>query len=82
MKIVRLRGKKWELPEVLPEKYGHSIDLFHYYFWKEIDFRKPLKDEYFVSGAIPEIYRSSRNLSQEYLVVTLLRRAIRKTIWV
>ena len=77
MKIVRLRDKKWELPEVLPEEYGHS-----YYFWKEIDFRKPLRNEYFVSGAIPEIYRSSRNLSQEYLVVTLLKKAIRKTIWV
>ena len=77
MKIVRLRGKKWELPEVLPEEYGHS-----YYFWKEIDFRKPLRNEYFVSGAIPEIYIAPNNLSQEYLVVTLLKKAYRKTIWV
>ena len=37
MKTVRLRSKKWELPEVLPMDENAP-----YYFWQEIDFRKPL----------------------------------------
>ena len=77
MKIVRLRGKKWELPEVLPIDENAP-----YYFWQEIDFRKPLKGEYFVSGGPPSIYKTNNDLSQKYLVVTLLKKAVRKTIWV
>ena len=77
MKIVRLRGKKWELPEALA-----IANWGPFYFWQEIDFRKPLKGEHYISGAIPAIYKTYYDLSQEYLVVTVLEKAVRKTTWV
>lgn len=55
---VEHNGKKWKLPGRLP--FGDSIKPMSHY--KVIDYRPARKDEYYVSGAIPEIYKARNDL--------------------
>lgn len=36
------------------------------------EFRKPVKGEYFLSGAIPEVYQAQNNMSVEYMIAELV----------
>ena len=72
--IIRLKGKKFNLPSVLRCK-------LYRFFYCAIDFRNPKKGEYFVSGAIPEIYQAPSDMSLSYLIVHLKSKAVPKTIY-
>lgn len=49
--------------------------------WRKVAFRKPIKGEYFVSGAIPEAYRAPNDLPYEYLIVERLVEHKLKQVW-
>ena len=76
MMIVRLKGKKWKLPDVLP--CGALSKMF---FYDVLDYREPRKGEYFISGAIPELYKAPNDLSTKYLTVTKIYPIKAKTIY-
>lgn len=77
--IIRKWGKKWTLPEVLPFENTEFITKHYFYF--AVGFRCPKKGEYFVSGAKPQAYKATNDLSTKYLIVEKLAKAKRKEIW-
>lgn len=52
------------------------------FFVERVAYRAPKKGEYYISGAIPEIYKAPADLSSEYHVVRLTHRARQQHIWV
>lgn len=52
------------------------------YFISFKEKRPPRKGEYFLSGAIPEVYKAVHDMTQKHIVVSLLHVAKQKTIWV
>jgi hypothetical protein len=69
-------GKRtWNLPQVI-------FINGEFKFYKVIGFQNPKKGEWFLSGAIPEAYQATNDLSQEYLVIETTETAYRKSIWV
>ena len=79
-KIVKLRGKRWKLPEVLHFEPG-AVFPGRVYFYEVLDFRPPLAGEHYVSGASPAAYRTYNDLSTPHLVVKPTHKAIRVSRW-
>jgi len=75
-------GKKWVLPEVLhfPTRIYYNWNERHFY--KVEGYRPPKKDEYYLSGASIACYKAPDDLSEPYLVVAKLKRAVKKEIYV
>jgi hypothetical protein len=69
-KIYRQDGKKWTLPAMIVD--GTYSVIGKSYDYEILGFRKPIKGEYFVSGAIPAAYKALNDLSTEYIVIKLL----------
>lgn len=65
--IVRIRGKKWNLPDVV--QFGNLMLISPHYTYEVIDFRCPREGEYYLSGAVPQAYQAPNDLSHEYLIV-------------
>ncbi len=61
---VRLAGKRWSIPEVIRFEGINGMC-----FWHALDFRKPLKGEYYASGAEVMAYIAPNDLSTEYLIM-------------
>jgi hypothetical protein len=76
-KIVRLAGKTWRLPLVLPfeKKRGH-------YFYNVVGYRRPKRGEWFISGGPPEAYYAPNDLSAVYLIAEPTDRAAKEQVWV
>lgn len=66
------RGYKAKLPKVIRFIDKGSGFLVKPERFKAIAFRKPLKGEYYLSGAIPEAYLAPNNLTTEYIIVQQL----------
>ncbi len=71
-------GKKWKLPEVV---YFYTTTNTPY-FYNVVEFRCPKKGEYYLSGALVTGYLAPNDLSTEFLVVELTKKAVQQTIWV
>lgn len=64
----------WHQPVTVEGRQGR--------WWVEkIDFRKPLKGEYYLSGAVPTAYRASANMLAAYMVVKPVRVASARATW-
>lgn len=59
---------KFALSEVLPFE-GVRDDRTDFCFYRKVAFRKPLRGEWYVSGADPMAYRAPSDLLTPYLVV-------------
>jgi len=81
-KRVRLDGKTWTIPTVLPFKGEEDAPQSDYCLYDVLGFRQPKAGEYFLSGAIATVYRAPNDLGQDYLVVKKTLRARRETVWV
>lgn len=62
-KILRIDGKVYELPMVLYFPGGG------HYLYNVVARRKPKAGEYFISGAVPQVYLSEKDSIFTYLVV-------------
>lgn len=62
-----IQGRFFSLPEKI-----HLSYTYQHVSYEPLAFRCPKKGEYFVSGAIPEIYIAPNDLSCEYLVVRVV----------
>lgn len=71
---IQIGSQRWELPLVVSD--GECS-----YFYDVVGFRKPLKGEWFLSGAIVQMYESLNDLNTEYLVVEKRGRAIKKWVY-
>jgi len=78
--IHREKGKKWKLPKVICA--GHGVMFQKHYFYEVVEYRRPKKGEWYLSGAIPKGYQAPNDLSQEYLVINLKEEAVQKTVWI
>jgi len=78
--IVRLKGKKWTLPEVV--QFGDSSLTSPHYTYEVVDYRPPLAGEYYLSGAIPQAYKAPNDLSTPYLIVKQKAKMVRRQGWV
>lgn len=64
----------WHQPVAVDDRRGM--------WWVEkIGYRKPLKGEYYLSGAVPQAYRAPADLLAAYLVVKPVRVASKQTTW-
>jgi hypothetical protein len=62
---VRLAGKQWSIPEVI-----NFEGIKGKCYWHALDFRPPLKGEYYASGAIVEAYIAPADgISTRYLIM-------------
>lgn len=77
-KTIRLRGKKWKVPEVLGFK-GDGI-AFDFHFYNAVDYRAPKKGEYYLSGG--QVWTALNDLSTPFVVVEKTYKAKRKTVWI
>jgi len=80
-KIVRIGGKKWKLPAVLLFFTGHIVKG-HYHFYDVVGYRPPKAGEYYISGAIPEVYKAENDLTTPYLVAVPTKKARPITAWI
>jgi len=78
--VVRLKGRKWTLPDIV--LFGNYEFLNKHYTYEVVDFRPPLKDEFYLSGAIPQAYQARNNLSTPFLIVVQKTRMILRQAWV
>ena len=67
--------RRWNLPTVL------SFEGRHYHFYEVLGYRSPKKGEWFISGATPDAYFASNDLTQEYLIAIPADRAKQKFVW-
>lgn len=81
-KTIRLRGKKWILPEVVGFNPVSFISLGGFWYYDVVDFRPPKKGEYYLSGAIVEAYRAPNDLGDSFLVVKKTVKARQTSMWV
>lgn len=82
-KIVRIKGRKFVLPIVF-SKYEYVNKRFSrvLLFWDAVDYRAPKKGEYFLSGAIPQPYKATNDMTQEYLVIKFTDKATPVTTYI
>ena len=72
MTVVYKHGRrKWSLPDVFEFFRGEL------YFYEVLGFRRPKKNEWFVSGAVPTVYQTAHDLTNEFIVVKPTDRAVR-----
>lgn len=76
-KLIRLKGKCWRAPVVLPFG-GGEIVKFNWYFYDVIDYRPPRKGEWFLSGGPVGVYLAHNDLNWDYVIVkpTVKARAV------
>lgn len=83
--IYRQNGKKWTLPDIVEfEGRVKELSVMGYpkFTYEVVGYRKPLKGEYYLSGAIPEAYLAPNDLSTEYLVVRKKEKMVLRQVWV
>lgn len=72
--IYRKDGKKWvDLPTVV---YVTSPR-----FYRVLGFRAPKKGEWYLSGNLVDVYWAFADFDDEYLVIELKERAVRRCYW-
>jgi hypothetical protein len=59
---------------------GRSGMFSDRHFYKLVGFRKPMKGEWYLSGAIIEAYQAPNDLGDEFYIVEKGPRAVRRTI--
>jgi hypothetical protein len=79
--IYRQDGKKWTLPDVV-EFEGRYDVAYPKFTYEVVGYRKPLKGEHYLSGAIPKAYLAPNDLSTEYLVVRKKEKMVLRQVWV
>ena len=75
--IYRQDGKKWTLPDVLYFERAFG----GYYYYKIVGYREPKAGEYFVSGADPQAYLATNDLSTKYLIAKKTAKAKLVRVW-
>ena len=76
-------GKAWDVPVVLPFWTGPSgIMKTNWCIVEPVAYRCPRRGEYYLSGAIPEVYKVYNDLSTPYLVVKPGKKVVAKKFWV
>jgi hypothetical protein len=80
----RQDGKKWTLPDVVEFEghYRYNDVAYPKFTYEVVGYRKPLKGEYYLSGAIPQAYLAPNDLSTEYLVVRKKEKMVLRQLWV
>ena len=78
--IVRIKGTKWTLPDIV--QFGSYAHIGDHYTYDVVDFRPPLKGEFYLSGAEPQAYQAANNLSTPFLVVTKKTKMVQRLTWV
>jgi hypothetical protein len=78
--IVRVKGKKWALPDVV--RFGDSTIANRHYTYEAVDYRPPCKGEYYLSGAIPQAYLAPNDLSTPFLVVKKKTKMVQRQGWI
>lgn len=75
MNVFRFEKNGKKLKTKLPDKvtfveYGNdSLGLLKPKPFKTVGFRKPLKDEYYLSGSMIKAYKAKNDMSSEYIIV-------------
>jgi hypothetical protein len=52
------------------------------YTWRPVEFRRPVKGEYYLSGAIPQAFKAPSDLSTAYMVVVPVAPYVYRKQWV
>jgi len=83
--IVRFKGKRWTLPDVIPfERTPHASGILNtHWYYNIIDYRKPKKGDWYLSGAEVIAYYAPNDLpGMDYLIAEQRVQAVKKSIWV
>ncbi len=72
---VYIGGKWYNLPEVISFEKENC-------FYEVIDYRKPKKGEFYISGSQPNAYKAPNDLSTEYIIAIPTHGAKLIQVWV
>lgn len=80
---IRLQGKVWDVPVVLPFWHGPSgLIRSNWRIVQVVRWGCPLRGEYYLSGAKVEAWKAPNDLSQEFLIVRPGPKVRAESFWV